>query len=132
MAYEHLRHQRAIVEAQSLRVCSRMLFENSQRLVAALSIARAKRMAQRGSPTPPWRAATALPKPRYFAMAGIVTAWDPARRELTMGERTVVLAAAASDVGLAPGRHVLLSGEQGSRRSPEVVTRLIVRPQTAA
>jgi hypothetical protein len=132
MAYDYSRHQQAIVEAQSLRVRSRMLLEHSLRIVAVISVARTQRMAKRRFPTPPWRAATALPKPRRFAMAGIVTVWDPARRELTMGERTVSVAAKASDVGLAPGRHVLLSGEQGDRRSPDVVTRIIVRPQAAA
>jgi hypothetical protein len=127
MAYNLSRHQRAVREAQSLRVCSGFLVENSLRLVATISIARAQRMARRSSRTPPWRAATALPKPRRFAMAGIVTAWDPVLRELRIGDRTFSVAAEVSGVGLTQDRHVLLSGEQANRRSPHIVTRLVLR-----
>jgi hypothetical protein len=63
--------------------------------------------------------------PRRFVIVGVVTAWDPRRGALQIGQTTLWVAPGVSVTGVASGARVTAVGHHGARR---VVTKLTLQP----
>jgi hypothetical protein len=64
----------------------------------------------------------------YFSSAGLPRAWDPVRRELQLGDRTLYVAADVGTMRLQVGAQILVAGYLLVTPSIlGVVTRLVVR-----